>query len=74
MMLENLFHHNSHPSRQERDTIAKAGNMCVVFFPAFTSDLRVAPGKPSRLQFGSKTNAKLKGKAPNQFLPLAVHR
>ncbi|KIK71462.1 hypothetical protein GYMLUDRAFT_254674 [Collybiopsis luxurians FD-317 M1] len=27
MMLENLFHHNSHPSRQERETLAKAGNM-----------------------------------------------
>ncbi|KAK7464142.1 hypothetical protein VKT23_006306 [Stygiomarasmius scandens] len=27
MMLENLFHHNSHPSRQERETLAKAGQM-----------------------------------------------
>ncbi|KAJ4470954.1 homeodomain transcription factor [Lentinula aciculospora] len=27
MMLENLFHHNSHPSRQERETVAKAGSM-----------------------------------------------
>ncbi|KAF9072005.1 hypothetical protein BDP27DRAFT_1361438 [Rhodocollybia butyracea] len=27
MMLENLFHHNSHPSRQERETVARAGNM-----------------------------------------------
>ncbi|KAF5311734.1 hypothetical protein D9758_018944 [Tetrapyrgos nigripes] len=27
MMLENMFHHNSHPSRQERETLAKAGEM-----------------------------------------------
>ncbi|THU97407.1 hypothetical protein K435DRAFT_796532 [Dendrothele bispora CBS 962.96] len=27
MMLENLFHHNSHPSRQERETLATAGQM-----------------------------------------------
>lgn len=31
MMLENLYHHNSHPSRQDRDTVAKAGNMYATF-------------------------------------------
>jgi hypothetical protein len=27
MMLENLFHQNSHPSREDREAVAKAGGM-----------------------------------------------
>ena len=30
-MLENLFHQNSHPSRDEREAVAKAGGMYVSF-------------------------------------------
>ena len=28
-MLENLFHQNSHPSREDREAVAKAGGMSV---------------------------------------------
>lgn len=31
IMLENLFHQNSHPSREDREAVAKAGGMYVVF-------------------------------------------
>ncbi|KAJ3934421.1 MAG: homeodomain transcription factor [Lentinula lateritia] len=50
MMLENLFHHNSHPSRQERETVARAGSMEI---------------KSVTIWFQNKRQMERKGSTPN---------
>jgi len=43
-MLENLFHQNSHPSREDREAVAKAGGMSVTHSLVFLySYMRASP-------------------------------
>ncbi|KAJ3813864.1 homeodomain transcription factor [Lentinula lateritia] len=58
MMLENLFHHNSHPSRQERETLARAGSMEI---------------KSVTIWFQNKRQMERKGSTPNSSASCPRH-
>ncbi|GAW04051.1 homeodomain transcription factor [Lentinula edodes] len=58
MMLENLFHHNSHPSRQERETVARAGSMEI---------------KSVTVWFQNKRQMERKGSTPNSSVRCPRH-
>lgn len=81
-MLENLFHRTSHPSREEREAVAKAGQMYVFVLPghrprrvvSFRSLtlLMLVLGKSNPSQFGSRTNARQSASRRQARRPPAV--
>lgn len=65
IMLENLFHQNSHPSRDDREAVAKAGGM-YVFHSRVVFDVHLTTGAHCPILQGNKIRDHLVPKqAPN---------
>ena len=69
MMLEQLFHSTSHPTREEREALANAAGMYVTLLILTRRPTCLAPvshvfptGKSSLLPYGSRTNARRSAK------------
>ncbi|KAJ3995589.1 homeodomain transcription factor [Lentinula boryana] len=70
MMLENLFHHNSHPSRQDRETLAKAGNMEVKSVTVWFQNKRQMERKGSATNSNNQPRRSLPSLLPYIFTPV----
>ncbi|KAF8832868.1 hypothetical protein HHX47_DHR1001435 [Lentinula edodes] len=78
MMLENLFHHNSHPSRQERETVARAGSMYVLLSRSVSCTERFTRVscreiKSVTVWFQNKRQMERKGSTPNSSVRCPRH-
>ncbi|KAJ3839249.1 homeodomain transcription factor [Lentinula raphanica] len=69
MMLENLFHHSPHPSRQERETLAKAGNMETKSVTIWFQNKRQLERKGSSATLDTQSRRSSPSSAPYTFAP-----